>query len=161
MKVKIEDIKVKNRIRKDVGDLTPLKDSMKKYDLLYPVVVDSGNNLIAGERRLRAAQELGWDEIDVVVRDLSSEDTVGLEMAENTTRKQFTADELVEGIKKQRRARPFTRKIIIFFGDLWIRIVEIFTRRPYIPKPKTKPEIINPHSHAGEINDALHTPKDD
>src|SRR5260221_9087888 len=49
--------------------------------------------LIAGERRVRAAQELGWTEIPVTVVDLDA--VVRGEFAENVTRKDFTLSEAV------------------------------------------------------------------
>lgn len=63
--MKISEIKVKNRFRKDLGDLTSLKESIASVGLLQPIVIDEEGNLIAGERRLRAFIELGKTEIDV------------------------------------------------------------------------------------------------
>ena len=40
MLVKIEDIKIKDRIRKDLGNLEDLKDSLRTYGLLNPVTIN-------------------------------------------------------------------------------------------------------------------------
>ena len=56
MLVNISEIKVKKRVRKDLGDINSLKDSLKRYGLLNPITIDSKNRLIAGERRLEAAK---------------------------------------------------------------------------------------------------------
>ena len=61
--------------------------------LLHPVVVRPDGLLIAGERRLRAAQLLGWSEIPVSVVDLDA--VVRGEFAENAVRKDFTLSEAV------------------------------------------------------------------
>src|SRR5687767_4185626 len=62
--------------RRDVDPtaLEELKASILKAGLLQPVVVraggDGGYELIAGERRLRACQALGWERIPAVKRDV-------------------------------------------------------------------------------------------
>ncbi len=60
----ISKIKIGNRLRKDLGDLNLLMESMKVLGLLQPIIVDLDYNLIAGARRLAAARKLGWSEID-------------------------------------------------------------------------------------------------
>ena len=67
MLVNISEIKIKRRVRKDLGDLEPLKDSLRRYGLLNPVTIDSQYNLIAGERRLAAAKAIGWTSINAVI----------------------------------------------------------------------------------------------
>jgi ParB family transcriptional regulator, chromosome partitioning protein len=69
-RMKIADIKVGKRIRKDMGDLTGLAESIEDLGLLHPIVVFPDGRLILGERRLRAAKLLGWETIPVtIVRD--------------------------------------------------------------------------------------------
>jgi ParB family transcriptional regulator, chromosome partitioning protein len=63
----ITHIKVGKRIRKDMGDLAALAASIKELGLLQPIVVFPDGRLVLGERRLRAAQLLGWKEIPVMV----------------------------------------------------------------------------------------------
>ena len=52
MLVQIKDIKIKKRVRKDLGNLENLKDSMKIYGLMNPITPKSCYELIAEERRL-------------------------------------------------------------------------------------------------------------
>ena len=59
MLVKIADIKVKRRVRKDLGNLDQLKDSLRTYGLLNPITLTTHHELVAGERRLEAARP--WD----------------------------------------------------------------------------------------------------
>jgi hypothetical protein len=65
MKLQISKIKIGERFRKDFGNLEPLKKSIQEIGLLHPVVVNEDNVLVAGERRLRSVQELGWDEVPI------------------------------------------------------------------------------------------------
>lgn len=70
MKIRVSDIKVKNRIRKDLGDLQPLKESIQKLGLLHPILIDLENTLISGERRLESVKILGWEYVDVRIVDI-------------------------------------------------------------------------------------------
>ncbi len=81
------------RFRKDLGDLTDLKKSIKENGLIHPVVIDSKGNLIAGERRRAACRELGFEpEVRVVDFDNPQQ----AEIDENTCRKDFTPREIYE-----------------------------------------------------------------
>jgi ParB family chromosome partitioning protein len=64
MRVKISELKIGNRIRTNPGDLTALRDSMRRLGLLQPILIDSKYNLIAGFRRLESAKMLGWESIE-------------------------------------------------------------------------------------------------
>jgi ParB family chromosome partitioning protein len=55
----IDRIAVGTRHRRDMGDLDALAASIADVGLLQPIVVLPDGTLIAGERRLRAAQQLG------------------------------------------------------------------------------------------------------
>lgn len=90
---RISDLVVRDRHRKDMGDIDALARSINDIGLLHPVVVTPNNVLIAGERRLRAAQQLGWEEVPVHVVDLA-EVALG-ELAENAVRKDFLPSEAV------------------------------------------------------------------
>ena len=58
LKIKISDINIGPRFRKDLGDLGPLIDSIKRHGLLHPVVITDKNDLICGRRRIAAYQKL-------------------------------------------------------------------------------------------------------
>lgn len=73
------------------SELTELADSVKQNGLLQPVLVrrkgDGLYELIAGERRLRAAKLAGLKSIPAVVRNTSDEQTMELALVENLQRK--------------------------------------------------------------------------
>lgn len=119
--MKINNIIIKTRVRKDLGDLTSLKKSLETYGLLYPIIINSKNVLITGERRLTAAKELGWEEIDVIVKNISYKDALTLELEENTLRKEFETIELIQGIQKQQalHSNNIFYKIFYFFKNFW------------------------------------------
>ncbi len=104
----IDKIRVRKRVRKNLGDLTSLMESMKRYGLLSPIVINSRHELIAGQRRLVAATRLGWRNIMVrVVDDIDVVDELEIEIDENTQRKNFSTDELAEAyIKMDRLKHP-------------------------------------------------------
>jgi N6-adenosine-specific RNA methylase IME4 len=110
--VPIAAIRRGERHRRKIGDLRALAASMEEIGLLQPVVVRPDGTLIAGERRLRAAELLGWADIPVHAVDLDA--VVRGEFAENTCRKDFTPSELVaigREVERIERDRAKTRMI--------------------------------------------------
>lgn len=78
----------------DEDALQELATSLQTAGLLQPVVVrpaDGGYELIAGERRLRAADRLGWREIGAVVRQVDDRTLLTLALVENLQRDQLSA----------------------------------------------------------------------
>lgn len=99
--LKPDEIKVANRSREQIGDLTSLKFSIGKYGLLNPILIDEDYNLIAGERRLKACKDLleeGFLEyIPVrVMPNISQDDALLIERIENVDRKEFEWAEEIE-----------------------------------------------------------------
>ena len=102
--VKIEDVKVGERVREDVGDLNALAMSIKKHGLMHPIVVTDDLRLIAGYRRLQACKMLGWDGIAATV--ISEVDELGLremELVENVQRKDLGWPEKVKSVRELHR----------------------------------------------------------
>ena len=128
MLVKIEDIKVKKRDRRDLGDLTALKDSMHRYGLMNPITLNSNYELVAGERRLEAAKSLGWERINANILDSNVDNIRQLEMEleENNQRKEFTDEELMEGYKRLEKLKnpPLIMRILKFIANIFIKIAE-------------------------------------
>ncbi len=77
------------RTRIDEGALDDLVASIQASGLLQPVVVrprNGGYELIAGERRWRAASRLGWAKIPAVVKDVDDQTLLTLALIENLQR---------------------------------------------------------------------------
>jgi ParB family transcriptional regulator, chromosome partitioning protein len=75
------------------GDLVELAASIEASGLLQPVIVRPRNGkyeLIAGERRWRAVQRLGWPKIPAVVRDVDDQMLLTLALIENLQRDDLT-----------------------------------------------------------------------
>ena len=85
-------------------ELAELQASLEANGLLQPIVVrPAGTNsyeLIAGERRLRAATQLGWADIPVVVRDIDDRTLLTLALVENLQRADLNAVEEAEGYQR-------------------------------------------------------------
>lgn len=85
----------------DDAALGELAESMRTSGLLQPVVLRSAGaaafELIAGERRWRAARELGWHEIDAVVRDVDDRTLLTLALVENLQRDALSAIDEARG----------------------------------------------------------------
>ena len=104
----INDIKIGDRRRKDLGDVQALAESIKRVGLLHPIVVSPDGWLIAGERRIEAFKLLGREHIPATVaQDLT--EVIAQQQAEideNTCRKDFTPS---EAVAKGREYEPFER----------------------------------------------------
>ena len=135
MLVSIKDIKVKRRVRKDLGNLENLKDSLRRYGLLNPITLNSKYQLIAGERRLEAAKAIGWTSINAnIIDNLTPLSQLEMELEENNQRKEFTDEELLEGYKRLaalRNPSPLRRlwdALVAFFVWLFKTIASWFGR---------------------------------
>lgn len=93
----VQDIVLNLRVRKNLGDIGALMESMKTHGLLNPITVTNKGELIAGHRRLESAKRLGWEYVDVVVLDEpDSIEKLEIEIEENTQRKALSPDELAD-----------------------------------------------------------------
>lgn len=132
MLVQIKDIKIKKRVRKDLGNLEDLKDSMKLYGLMNPITLNSRYELIAGERRLQSAIQLGWTSINAnIIDNLSEVDQLEMEIEENNQRKEFTEAELMEGYKRLQRLRNpnIFYRIYLFLKHLFEKVADYFRKK--------------------------------
>jgi ParB family chromosome partitioning protein len=83
-------------------ELTDLESSLRTNGLLQPISVrpapsGEGFELIAGERRLRAAQRVGWTEIPALVRNVDDQNLLSLALVENLQRADLNPIEEAEG----------------------------------------------------------------
>jgi len=87
----------------DQKRLDELISSIKEKGVLQPVIVrrkDEDYELIAGERRLRAARVLGMEEVPIIVKDASEVDVLELSLIENIQREELNSIEEAKAFKK-------------------------------------------------------------
>jgi ParB-like chromosome segregation protein Spo0J len=102
--IRISDIKIGSRFRKDLGDIEGLAKTIQDAGcLLQPIGINEDNLLIFGARRLEACKSLGWTEIPFTLVPI--QDIIKGEFYENVIRKDFTVSErvaILEEIERQR-----------------------------------------------------------
>jgi ParB family chromosome partitioning protein len=87
-------------------ELAELQASLKATGLLQPITVrqapggKSGYELIAGERRFRAATRLGWTEIPAIVKEIDDQTLLTLALVENLQRADLNPLEEAEGYQR-------------------------------------------------------------
>lgn len=86
-------------------ELADLEASLRVSGLLQPITVrpaprGGGYEIIAGERRLRAAQRLGWTEIPAIVKEVDDRLLLSLAMVENLQRSDLNPIEEAEGYEQ-------------------------------------------------------------
>lgn len=115
----------------DPDELKILADSMAHEGLINPIMVRKNGEiyeLIAGERRLRAAQSLGWREIEAkVIKTISEGEAAAKALIENLHRSGLNPIEEAEGFKKlndadkdywtQRRISQVTGKLESYVSE--------------------------------------------
>lgn len=121
----IAKVKVKKRVREKNEDLELLTESIKKYGLLEPIIVDEKYRLIAGMRRLTACKNLGFNTILAnVIKVEDDEMRLLLEMEENICRLQFSEREISKAQNLLYKIRHPN-----FFVWLWNKIKSFFIRK--------------------------------
>ena len=94
------------RHRFDANEMAALVDSIKAQGILQPILVRpapddaTSYEIIAGERRWRAAQEARLHEVPVIIRDLSDGEALEIALVENIQRQDLTPLEEAEGYRR-------------------------------------------------------------
>ena len=111
--IPIESIIIKDRTRKDFGDINSLADSISSVGLLQPIVINEKNELIDGQRRIHAYTRLGRSQIPFY--RVSLKEIILGEFHANFNRKEFTTservaickavEELYETLKERRKTK--------------------------------------------------------
>src|SRR5262245_59325519 len=90
--------------RKDLGNLDDLKSSIREYGVLQPLIVSPLDErrylLIAGERRLTAAAQLGLGTIPALIRSVQDHQRLELQLIENLHRKDLNPFEEAQGYQR-------------------------------------------------------------
>src|SRR6516165_11111989 len=103
--IKIAAIKVGQRHRRDMGDLTSLADSIRQEGLLQPIGVTDRLELVFGERRIRAVRNI-LKKKTILARIVDVSSILAGEYHENEVRKDFTPSERVEIAKALEKQLP-------------------------------------------------------
>lgn len=107
----------RNQPRKDFDDesLQELANSMREHGVLQPILVrpiDNGYQIVAGERRWRAARLAGLTSVPVNIRELSDFDAMSVALVENLQREDLNPIEEAEGYRKLSDATGWTQEQI-------------------------------------------------
>ena len=96
--------KYQPRTRMDEGSLYELAESIKAQGVMQPILVrlvgPDRYEIIAGERRTRAAKLAGLDEVPVLVRDVPDESAAAMALIENIQREDLNPLEEAQGLKR-------------------------------------------------------------
>ena len=87
----------------DEDSLMELADSIKQFGLLQPILVQNRGDryeIIAGERRWRAAKLAGLKEIPVIIRNLTDQEIVEISLIENIQREDLNPIEEAQAYKR-------------------------------------------------------------
>jgi ParB family chromosome partitioning protein len=95
----------RNQPRKNFNEdaLLELSESIKQYGIFQPLLVQEKDDyfqIIAGERRWRAAKMAGVKEIPVIVRALTEREIAEIQLLENIQREDLNPIEIAEGYKE-------------------------------------------------------------
>jgi ParB family chromosome partitioning protein len=99
----IADNRFQPRQDYDEAKLDELAASIKEKGLIQPIVVRkaaNGYEVIAGERRLRAARKLGLSKVPVVIRDVGDKEALVLALVENIQREELNPVEKAETYRR-------------------------------------------------------------
>jgi ParB family chromosome partitioning protein len=92
------------RTRMDEAALQDLAASIRQHGMMQPIVVRSidgqRHEIIAGERRFRAARLAGLDEVPVIVREVSDENALAMALIENIQREDLNPLEEAQAIRR-------------------------------------------------------------
>jgi len=96
--------KYQPRTRMDAGSLAELAESIREQGIVQPILVrpiDGGRyEIIAGERRWRAAQQAGLREIPALVRSIPDQSALALALIENIQREDLNPLEEAHGLAR-------------------------------------------------------------
>ena len=132
MKVAIEDIRIKERLRMDEGDLETLAQSIEKIGLIQPVVISEEYELLSGYRRLHACKMLGWETIEVKLITVGDDELKRLdwEYHENLGRKDLTSDEeQAYFTKRESMMHPTPKSFWSTVKAFFVKLFSIFKKK--------------------------------
>lgn len=100
----------------DEGKINELAQTLRTHGMIQPIVIrkldDDQYELIAGERRLRAAEMLDWESIPAIVRSLNDTETASIALIENIQREQLSVIEEAHAYKKLIKLHELTQEAL-------------------------------------------------
>jgi len=106
---KIRPNRLNPRLEFSKAGLDELADSIKQVGLLEPIIVrpyEGEYQVVAGERRYRAAHQAGLDRVPVTIRDYTDDEVMELNLIENVQREDLTVVERARVCKQLRDKFP-------------------------------------------------------
>ena len=100
---KVEPSREQPRKNFDEDSLQELAESLKQFGMLQPILVQNRGDyyeIIAGERRWRAAKIAGLKEVPVIVRELTDQEIVEISLIENIQREDLNPIEEAQAYKR-------------------------------------------------------------
>lgn len=100
---KVEPNREQPRKNFDEDALEELAESIKQFGLLQPILVQDRNTyyeIIAGERRWRAAKKAGLKEVPVIIKNLTDQEIVEISLIENIQREDLNPIEEAQAYKR-------------------------------------------------------------
>jgi ParB family chromosome partitioning protein len=96
--------KYQPRTRMDQASLAELADSIRVRGVIQPVIVrpvdDGGYEILAGERRWRAAQLAGLERVPAIIREVADDAALGIGLIENIQREDLNPIDKATGLKR-------------------------------------------------------------
>lgn len=114
MNLLVSKIHIGARRREKVGSLASLKVSLERVGQIHPITVrpnGDGFDLVAGQRRLRAAEAIGWKKIRARVGKFTDEQLREIELDENQIR--LDLGEFEAGKARLRQIEPISKVVQI------------------------------------------------
>ncbi|MDE7056167.1 MAG: nucleoid occlusion protein [Lactobacillus sp.] len=109
---KIEPNQYQPRHQFSEESINELAQTLDKEGLLQPIVVresDNGYEIIAGERRYRAAQSLGWETIPAIVKEMDDDQAASLAVIENLQRENLNPIDEAQAYKNLMKLNDLTQ----------------------------------------------------
>jgi ParB family chromosome partitioning protein len=150
---KIHPNRLNPRIDMEIERLNDLADSIRQVGVLEPIIVRPMGNefeVVVGERRYRASQQIGLEKIPTIIRDFTDAQVIELNLIENIQREELNAVEkgncckllLKKFPEKYSSKETIARKIGVSIDTInnWLKITEA---------PPEIQEMISPAEKAG------------
>ncbi|OGX27200.1 MAG: hypothetical protein A2787_06000 [Omnitrophica WOR_2 bacterium RIFCSPHIGHO2_01_FULL_48_9] len=111
----IKDSALQPRTNYDAQKLAQLVESIKEKGVLQPILVrekEDGYEVVAGERRLRAARQLNIVEVPAIIKKVSDQEALVLALVENIQREELNPLEEAQAFKKLIESFGFTQDAV-------------------------------------------------